>query len=113
MFTGTQKDLGLTDSSCSCSSHSDSHPSESEASPTVDLSSSTTSTFQVAGMTCSHCVASVSSEVGQVEGAERVDVDLVPGGLSLVTVSSSGPVDHAAVVAAIDEAGYEWVAETP
>ncbi|WP_236900943.1 heavy-metal-associated domain-containing protein [Cryobacterium arcticum] len=55
----------------------------------------------------------MTSEVGQVAGAERIDVDLVPGGLSVVTVSGSNPVDHAAVVAAIDEAGYEWVAETP
>ncbi|ANP74750.1 Putative heavy metal binding protein (plasmid) [Cryobacterium arcticum] len=113
MFTGTQKDLGLTDSSCSCSSHAGSHSGESEASPAIVQSSRTTSTFHVAGMTCSHCVSSVTSEVGQVAGAERIDVDLVPGGLSVVTVSGSNPVDHAAVVAAIDEAGYEWVAETP
>jgi copper chaperone len=109
MSTDMRNDLGLTDSSCSCSSHS----SKTDASTAAVQPSSMTSTFHVAGMTCSHCVASVTSEVGQVAGAERVDVDLVPGGLSRVTVSSSGPVDHAAVVSAIDEAGYEWVAETP
>ncbi|WP_255454966.1 heavy-metal-associated domain-containing protein [Cryobacterium adonitolivorans] len=71
-----------------------------------------TDTFQVAGMTCSHCVASVTAEVGRVAGAEGVDVELVPGGLSRVTVSSSSPVDRAAVAAAIDEAGYEMIVET-
>ncbi|TFD33699.1 copper chaperone [Cryobacterium sp. TMT1-19] len=71
-----------------------------------------TTTFQVSGMTCSHCVKSVTAEVGQVAGAEAVDVDLVPGGVSVVTVSSSGPLDPAAVAAAIDEAGYELVTAT-
>ena len=100
-----ENDLGLTDSSCACGSHE--HKSERIAEPT-----GTTTTFQVAGMTCSHCVKSVTAEVGQVAGAEAVDVDLVPGGVSLVTVSSSGPLDSTAVAAAIDEAGYELVTAT-
>lgn len=69
----------------------------------------TTTTLEVSGMTCSHCVKSVTSELGQVAGAEAVNVELVPGGVSRVTVSSAGPLDPAAVAAAIDEAGYELV----
>ncbi|WP_241986687.1 heavy-metal-associated domain-containing protein [Cryobacterium fucosi] len=72
-----------------------------------------TTTFQVSGMTCAHCVKSVTAEVGQVVGAETVDVQLVPGGVSLVSVSSAGPLDPAAVAAAIDEAGYVLVTATP
>jgi copper chaperone CopZ len=68
-------------------------------------------TFEVSGMTCGHCVASVTEEVGQVDGAESVTVELVPGGVSRVTVSGAVPLDRAAIAAAIDEAGYELVSE--
>lgn len=61
-------------------------------------------TFQVIGMTCSHCVNAVTQEISKLDGVERVDVDLVTG---LVTIDSSQPVDRAAVAAAVDEAGYE------
>ncbi|MBX0301427.1 heavy metal transporter [Cryobacterium sp. 1639] len=59
------------------------------------------------------CVVSVTTELGKVAGTDSVSVDLAPGGLSLVTVSSSSPVNPAAIAAAIDEAGYELVLETP
>jgi copper chaperone CopZ len=62
-----------------------------------------TTTWTVAGMTCSHCVASVTEELLEVDGIEAVDVDLPTGA---VTVTSTGPVERAAVAAAVDEAGY-------
>jgi copper chaperone CopZ len=62
-------------------------------------------TFTVPGMSCGHCAAAIRSEVGAVVGVARVDVDLHT---KLVTVAG-GDVDRAAVVAAIDEAGYEVV----
>lgn len=62
--------------------------------------------FNVAGMSCQHCVNSVSEEVGKVAGVSKVDVDLESG---TVTVESASPVDRAAVAAAVDEAGYELV----
>jgi copper chaperone len=62
------------------------------------------STYPVEGMTCGHCVASVTEELSALEGVTAVDVDLVPGGLSTVTVT--GPAAPAAVRAAIEEAGY-------
>ena len=61
-------------------------------------------TFTVTGMTCGHCVASVTEEVEEVTGVESVDVVLETGAL---TVTSSQPVDDAAVRAAIEEAGYQ------
>jgi len=63
-----------------------------------------TQTYTVTGMTCSHCVNSVSSEINQISGVTDVQIDLASG---TVTVTSDQPVDDAAVAAAVDEAGYE------
>jgi len=63
-----------------------------------------TATFTVTGMTCDHCVRSVQSEVAKIDGVTDVDVDLARG---QVTIESATEVDPAAVVAAVDEAGYE------
>jgi copper ion binding protein len=64
---------------------------------------SQTSTYTVVGMTCGHCVSSVSEEVGAIRGVEQVAVDLEKGSL---TVTATAPVDEAAVRAAVEEAGY-------
>jgi copper chaperone len=63
-----------------------------------------TSTYTVTGMTCGHCVSAVTEEVAQIEGVSRVDVDLPTGS---VTVTADGPLDDAAVRAAVAEAGYQ------
>ncbi|KKK04517.1 heavy-metal-associated domain-containing protein [Micromonospora sp. HK10] len=65
-----------------------------------------TTTYQVQGMTCGHCVNSVSTEVGAIPGVTDVQVDLATG---RVTVSSESPLDPDAVRAAVDEAGYDLV----
>jgi copper chaperone CopZ len=62
-----------------------------------------TSTWTVTGITCEHCVAAVTEEVGAVPGVTRVEVDLVTGAL---TVTSAAALDESAVAAAVDEAGY-------
>jgi copper chaperone CopZ len=64
----------------------------------------TTKTYSVTGMTCSHCVASVDSEIRLIPGVTDVRVDLADGA---VTVRSDRPLDDDAVVAAVDEAGYQ------
>jgi copper chaperone len=64
----------------------------------------TTSTYTVVGMTCGHCVNSVTEEVSQVPGVTDVAVDLASGGL---TVTSQTPVEDSAVQAAVEEAGYQ------
>ena len=63
-----------------------------------------TSTYTVVGMTCGHCVNSVTEEVTQVAGVSGGDVDLASGGL---TVTSDADVDDAAIRAAVEEAGYQ------
>jgi copper chaperone len=65
----------------------------------------TSSTYQVTGMTCEHCVRAVSSELKTVAGVTGVTVELVPGGLSAVTVISDGELPAGVVAAALDEAG--------
>ena len=69
-------------------------------------SSPSHTTYAVAGMTCGHCKVAVTEEVAQVAGVASVDVDLISG---LVRVHGSG-IDGGAVIAAIDEAGYDAVA---
>ncbi|WP_432491856.1 heavy-metal-associated domain-containing protein [Kineococcus auxinigenes] len=69
--------------------------------------------YEVTGMTCQHCVNSVRDEVGAIDGVTSVDVALVAGGTSTLTVTSSTPLDEAAVAAAVDEAGYELAAGRP
>lgn len=65
-----------------------------------------TVTYQVQGMTCGHCVNSVSAEVGALPGVENVQVDLDAG---RVTVTSQRPLDITSVRNAVDEAGYDLV----
>jgi copper ion binding protein len=67
---------------------------------------STTTTFTVTGMTCSHCLAAVTEKVSKIENVEAVEIDLPTGG---VTVTSDGAVDADAFASAVDEAGYEVV----
>jgi copper chaperone len=61
-------------------------------------------TYKVTGMTCGHCVSSVTSEVSKINGVSDVKVDLASGD---VVVTSSAPLDVEDVRAAVDEAGYE------
>ncbi len=65
---------------------------------------SQTSTYTVTGMTCGHCVSSVTEEVQEIPGVEDVTVDLPTGA---VTITSAEPLDAAAVRAAVEEAGYQ------
>jgi copper ion binding protein len=65
---------------------------------------SVTSTYTVTGMTCSHCVQAVTSEISELPGVSAVEVDLASGA---VTVTSAAPLTDGEVRAAVDEAGYE------
>lgn len=58
----------------------------------------------VSGMTCGHCVSSVSEELQKLDGVREVDVDLATGA---VTVHSDEPVPADALEAAVHEAGYQ------
>ena len=65
-----------------------------------------TTEYQVTGMSCGHCETSVRGEVSQVPGVTGVEVSVATGRL---VVTAEQPVDDAAVIAAVDEAGYAAV----
>jgi copper chaperone CopZ len=68
--------------------------------------STTTTEFQVTGMTCGHCEMSVREEVGEIPGVTGIEVSHETGRLR---VGSEAPVDDAVVLAAVEEAGYSAV----
>jgi copper chaperone len=65
----------------------------------------TTTTYKVTGMTCEHCANAVTTEVTALDGVSAVAVQLVPNGVSTVTVTSAAPLPDPEVGAALDEAG--------
>ena len=73
----------------------------------------TSNQYEVTGMTCGHCVASVTEELSELAGVNSVAVALNAGGVSVVTVDSASALDYELVRAVIDEAGYQLVTSTP
>lgn len=65
--------------------------------------------FSVEGMTCGHCVSSVTEELTEIDGVDSVTVDLVKGGVSTVSVHSTTLLEIPKLEAAIAEAGYSVV----
>jgi copper chaperone CopZ len=62
----------------------------------------TTKTFEVRGMTCDNCVQHVTKAVRETAGVSDVTVSLAGG-----TASVQGEFDAQAIIAAIEEEGYE------
>lgn len=65
-----------------------------------------TSEYSVTGMTCGHCEASVREEVSQIAGIDSIEVSAKTGKL---VVTSPVEVNDSAILAAVEEAGYEAV----
>ncbi|MFI7220258.1 heavy-metal-associated domain-containing protein [Micromonospora maritima] len=68
------------------------------------------SIYHVLGMSCDHCVQSVTSALGALPGVREVTVDLAA---ALVTVRSDTPPPPDAVRRAVDEAGFELTEARP
>lgn len=68
---------------------------------------SVTNQFVVSGMTCQHCVTSVTEEVSALPGVTEVAIDLDSG--QLVVISETD-IPYETVEAAVDEAGYALAA---
>jgi copper chaperone CopZ len=66
----------------------------------------TTTEYRVSGMTCAHCERAVAQEVGQITGAQHVEVSAATGRL---VISSDAPVEDEQILAAVDEAGYQAI----
>jgi copper chaperone len=67
---------------------------------------SETVTYNVPAISCGHCRAAITREVSTVAGIESVEVDVKAKTVTVV----AEPLDEQAIVAAIDEAGYEVAA---
>lgn len=106
-------DLGLTDKNSGCACGPESHGAHGDH----DATAATTpelggirEEYLVEGMTCNHCVASVTEEVSAIDGVASVSVDLQVGGASRVSVVSERPVAAEQIRDAVTEAGYTLVA---
>ena len=65
--------------------------------------------LSVDGMTCGHCVMSVSEELSEIPGVKNVEVILNSGATSKATVVTNTELDDNALRDAVSEAGYELV----
>jgi copper chaperone len=59
--------------------------------------------YSVPGVSCDHCRAAITAEVGNLPGVAGVEVDLEAKRVSV----AGSQLDDAAIRAAIDEAGYD------
>lgn len=66
----------------------------------------------VEGMTCGHCVKSVTEEISALAGVTDVAIDLVVDGKSVVTISAEETVPTEKIAKAVEEAGYSLVEAT-
>ncbi|MCX5277700.1 MULTISPECIES: heavy-metal-associated domain-containing protein [Streptomyces] len=73
-------------------------------SATTAVAEGTKTVYNVSGMTCGHCKATLTKEIGALDGVLSVDVDLSAG---QVSVTTSNEPDDALLAQVIDEAGYE------
>ncbi|MGW2200592.1 heavy-metal-associated domain-containing protein [Streptomyces sp. NPDC001774] len=77
---------------------------DSGGAATTTTADTTATVYAVSGMTCGHCKTAITTSVSALDGVLSVDVDVADG---LVTVTTSGAPDDAAISAAVDDAGYE------
>ena len=107
--TGTDADTsGGCGGGCACGGHSAGDTSSDAGADTSSAAQAGAirEQYLVDGMTCGHCVSSVTEEVSAIEGVDSVSVDLNAGGTSKIMVVSSVPVSEQAVRDAVTEAGY-------
>ena len=65
-----------------------------------------TSVLKVKGMSCQHCVMSVTKALGQLEGIKNVQVDLAKGE---VRFDNTKTVASEQIEKAVTDAGYEII----
>lgn len=68
-------------------------------------------TISISGMTCGHCVQSVTEEIQALPGVTGVDVSLVAGGISTATVNADREMSSEELSEAVAEAGYTIVSD--
>ncbi|MCO4265221.1 cation transporter [Pseudarthrobacter sp. MDT3-26] len=68
-----------------------------------------TTTINISGMTCGHCVASVTEELEALPDVSSVTVELNKGGISRAAVTSGSRLPPARLAEAVAAAGYSVV----
>ncbi|MFI2303891.1 heavy-metal-associated domain-containing protein [Actinacidiphila glaucinigra] len=63
-----------------------------------------TTAYNVAGLSCGHCKATLTRQIGALDDVLSVDVDLDTG---RVTVTTANEPDDALLAKVVDDAGYE------
>ena len=110
------QDIGLQakngESCACCSTEAHGETVSAEASSQITPESAVTADYLVEGMTCAHCVSSVTEELSALDGVVAVNVDLNAGGLSAVHVSSTADIKEELVREAVEEAGYRLAARS-
>ncbi len=108
MTSDNRIDLGLKDAGagCACCAPSTAASGTAASAQTKPTDGSVTAHVFVSGMTCSHCVSSVTEELTAIEGVDDVSVELSAGGASRVEIRSSAPIADAEIQSAVEEAGY-------
>jgi len=95
---------------CNCGCSSENNSNSSQGLQITSREQATPLTIQteikISGMTCGHCVASVTEELKELAGVQNVDVILDAQGISTATVTATEKLSEASLREAIDEAGY-------
>lgn len=102
-------ELTVASDGCACCTVDTARAATDASALTVDAAVAAVASYDVAGMTCGNCVRHVTEELSAVAGVDAVDVALVAGGVSTVTLRSISPIAADVVAAAVAEAGYRVV----
>ncbi|MEW2457086.1 heavy-metal-associated domain-containing protein [Streptomyces albus] len=93
----------MSDTTATSSCCSPTGSCHSQAATETAAAQPVTTVYEVSGMTCGHCEASVSREIGALDGVGTVQVELSTG---RVTVTTDEEPDDTRIAAAVDAAGY-------
>jgi len=68
--------------------------------------------FPVTGLTCGHCVGAITTELRTLPGVTDVQIDLVAGGTSALSVTADNAITDVELTAALEEAGEYQLASS-
>lgn len=95
---------GAASGGCGCCA-----PAQTTKTPavTAEAVSTVDTEYFVDGLTCGSCAGRVSSAISALDGVGNVQIALVPGGTSTVSVTSNQPLTRVSVQDAVEKAGYQ------
>ena len=107
MTTPTLPLLPLASDGCGCCAPPTPSATTSAPAAMTDAVPDVSTAYQVTGMTCGHCGASVTEAVNALPQVDDVRTELAAGGVSTVTVA--GAASPQAVRSAIVAVGYSVI----